>query len=171
MGNPELLTGLGVTVSIFLASAGVVFASIPDAAIFATRRSTSCMKAETFFRFMLGAVLTTYVSLVAVIFVVCLDGEEFETHRSYKHFSAGLAVGLACLTTGLGMATFLESYMNPNRFRPAVDDVGEREALLRSPREIAADLLGSFLKVFVFVEAIGLYGLIVAMFLVGKSAS
>lgn len=86
----------------------------------------------------------------------------------YRNLSAGLAVGLACLASGLGMAKFLESHARSVYVSDRREGNESEEPLLLSSRPAVTNFW-TFTFVLVFLEAIGLYGLIVALFLMGPN--
>ena len=79
----------------------------------------------------------------------------------YKYLCAGLSVGLACLVSGYGMGNYL-SQLNVSEYyfvrKGKVDDTENASRKM--------DFV-TFVLCLIYLEAIGLYGLIVALFLVG----
>jgi V-type H+-transporting ATPase proteolipid subunit len=159
MVNGDLMTGLGAIFSIFLCSTGACIASIP-AGIFAIRSNDGF---KAFCPIMSAGVLAIYGIVVAVILGFKLGDTAISESQGYKFFSAGLSVGLACLASGIGMRGFLERYMlSP----PTSDDSvsPEREPLIANC-VVQPKVTSKLLTVNIFFEAIGLHGLIVALFL------
>lgn len=113
-----------------------------------------------FLPIIIAGVLAIYGIIIAVLLCGQTDISEAD---GYKNFSAGLCVGLACLTSGCGMARFLEKHMMPTTATNRRS--GQEEPLIgtSSPQMVATSW--SLLMVMVFLEAIGLYGLIVALIL------
>jgi F0F1-type ATP synthase membrane subunit c/vacuolar-type H+-ATPase subunit K len=95
----------------------------------------------------------------------------------YKALASGLSVGLACLASGMGMAKFLQDYMTstPGFFAAKSSAVSngngapESQPLLGGVGnglvEFPVPTSWTFFCVYVFLEAVGLYGLIVALLL------
>ncbi len=87
----------------------------------------------------------------------------------YRHFSGGLVVGLGCFSSGIGMSRFLDMYMTShvsgnNNYTPITN---ESAALMGNNMLAKSELAVSWKLCFsmFFLEAIGLYSLIVALFL------
>ena len=172
MANPDLMTGLGAALSIFLSSAGSAVASVP-AGVFALRSGGSGGGIMAFLPIVIAGVLAIYGIIIAVI--LCGQDGISETD-GYRNLSAGLAVGLACLTSGCGMALFLDKHMaQPPSTATSMTTSGrtnrrgeQQEPLISSaplPQQVVLETTWGLLMVMVFLEAIGLYGLIVALFL------
>ena len=167
MVSPDLMTGLGAAIAIFLSAAGSSYATIYTG-IYALRARTSDIKPlYTFFPTIIAGVLAIYGAIIGIILYTRL-GSETSADEGYKYFSAGLTVGLGCLASGLGIGKFMQSpdlltltTTTPN------SEASEQSALLPSagPYKLAAGGLVRCLFVLVFIEAIGLYSLIVALFL------
>jgi V-type H+-transporting ATPase proteolipid subunit len=165
--SPQLLTGLGSAFSIFLAAAGSAFAS-SHAGIYAVR-------GKGFLAFpplMISGVLAIYGIIVSVLLVGKFKDDMTEI-EGYRNFSAGLSVGLACCASGLGIASFMRQ-INEHSTVPVpttTSDRPEDEPLIgRRENGIFAHQptnVINLLMSLVFLEAIGLYGLIVALFLMG----
>lgn len=160
MASPQLMTGLGAASAIFLTSLGSGLASAP-AGMFALR--------STSMRCMTPIIIAGVLAIYGIIIAVILTGKfksEITEMEGYKYLSSGLSVGLACLASGIGMTKFLNSYIAaPVPMGSA--RVGENEPLLGSSPLTSTISPPSikFLCVMVFLEAIGLYGLIVALLL------
>lgn len=161
MANPDLMTALGAALSIFLTAAGSVVASI-QAGLFALRSGGRGF--WSFAPIIISGVLAIYGIIIAVL----LSKKEVKTEQEgYQNFAAGLSVGLACLMSGIGMAKFIEKHMeNPPRstrngqVEPLISSNGDAVVVMDPPTV-------GFMFVLVFLEAIGLYGLIVALILQG----
>merc|ERR1712115_6797 len=104
--------------------------------------------------------------LIVSIILVGNMGKQPTDVDGYRYFSAGLSVGLSCLASGLGMARFLR-HLNKTA-------IGNDDTLKLEPNKtaIGSDDIKkkSFVKLCMslcFLEAIGFYGLIVALFLIG----
>mmetsp|Transcript_104929 Transcript_104929/g.146301 ORF Transcript_104929/g.146301 Transcript_104929/m.146301 type:complete len:169 (-) Transcript_104929:57-563(-) len=165
--DPQLLTGLGAAVSIFLSATGSALAS-SHAAFFAIRGKDL----KHFLPIVVAGVLAIYGIIVSILLVGKFQSEITEA-EGYRNLSAGLAVGLACCASGLGIAHFMKQINDEHSARTTPSSastelttplVGRRMEAVFSHHEPA------FLHLFLcmcFLEAIGLYGLIVALFLMG----
>lgn len=174
--NPAFLTGLGAALSIFLSSLGSAIASA-EAGVYALRS-----KSKLFFAFVpiiISGVLAIYGIIISVLLSGKLhvaegdEGVAVTTAQGYRYLCAGLSVGLACAASGLGMARFIKQ---SNKGGHSTDGSSAGVAAESVP------LLGNgsaahttvppcdhkYMMVMVFLEAIALYGLIVALFLIGK---
>jgi ATP synthase proteolipid subunit len=174
--SPELMTGLGAALAVFLCSAGACAASAP-AGIYATRNISSHGILRAFTPIVIGGVLAVYGIIVAVILAAKIqDGMAVAT--GYKCFASGLSVGLACLASGLGMSKFLQDYMAAATGGAAKAggrvNVGSAEGqpllegITNTNGGLPFDLREpswTFFCVYVFLEAVGLYGLIAALIL------
>lgn len=162
MANPNLMTGLGAAISIFLCSAGSVVASI-QGGLFALENGGSW---KSFIPIVQAGVLAIYGIIIAVL--LCEQSNVSE-QEGYQNFSAGLSVGLACLMSGVGMAAFLEKqsrmHQPMSRTSRGISDDSQQEPLLDSDAAgaVVAPISKSLILVMIFMESIGLYGLIVAL--------
>jgi len=178
---PELWTALGAAISIFLSSFGSCYASA-NAGIFAMCNHAQ-LGIKSFIPLMQSGVLVIYGLIIGVILAFKIDdSSSVSEQKAFRYFGAGWAVGAACLCSGAGIGPFLKGYMNmvfPDSDRthgtsesgtltePLVSSqhVGQQTSFLdMTERSNLTALLG----VLIFLEAIGLYGLIVALFLIGK---
>jgi V-type H+-transporting ATPase 16kDa proteolipid subunit len=159
--NPELLTGLGAALSIFLTSAGSAMASVP-AGKYAIRSSGIL----SFAPIVIAGVLAIYGIIVAVLLARKIENAS-DAASGYKNISAGLCVGLACLASGFAMARFLEDSIATSMQQDDATGNTQDQPLLARNRSVNKLLQPSvrFLMVMVFLEAIALYGLIVALFM------
>jgi len=170
--DPQLLTGLGAALAIFLTSYGSAIAS-SHSGIFAVRGSDL----RAFIPIVISGVLAIYGIIVAVLLVGKLNHPEDGTMTAvdgYRNLSAGLAVGLACAASGMGLANFIQQINNPfpppfpHPPHPRPDGPPESEPLVGGRRPFPPHPPVNFVHLclsLVFLEAIGLYGLIVALFL------
>jgi V-type H+-transporting ATPase proteolipid subunit len=165
---PELLTGLGSAISIFLSATGAAIAS-SHAGVFLIRGSGGI---KSFAPIVIAGVLAIYGIIVSVLLVGKLQQDgEMSAVDGYRNFSAGLAAGLACCASGWGLAHFLKQ-CNEERTTatPATTHLTEPLVGTRAVAQLAPPEPNvKFMCVLVFMEAIGLYGLIVALFLMGPS--
>ena len=83
------------------------------------------------------------------------------TIDGYKYLSAGLSVGLSCLVSGIGMARYLMMLNADNWYFVRKGKADENENASRKFNFV------TFVLCLIYLEAIGLYGLIVALFLIG----
>jgi V-type H+-transporting ATPase 16kDa proteolipid subunit len=143
MSTPELLTGLGAAAAIFLSSLGSCIASAP-AGIFALRAEIDSDSMLSFGPIMIAGVLAMYGLIISIILISKLMVDEPITKKDgYKALSAGLVVGLSCLASGYGMSRFIEQSMTMD----------------------FTQFTFRYFLCLVYIEAIGLYGLIVALML------
>ena len=118
-----------------------------------------------------SGVLAIYGIVISVLLSSKMQQED--SAAGYRNFSAGLSVGLACLASGLGMAGFIEDSIVAQQQQASTAhgaDEGLHEPLVRdnSPRFVLEKPSPRFIMCLIFLEAIGLYGLIVALFLMQK---
>lgn len=172
MTNPDLMTGLGAALSIFLSSAGSCYASVP-AGIYLVRRSPF-LGFKAVFPIVVTGVLAIYGAIVGVILSARFGGDGVSDEDGYRNLAAGLIVGLACLASGSGMGKFLDRHLMSSEFDPPAPG-GRRNSeverpLLHEATTQPADQCNFwvFMSAIVFLEAIGLYGLIVALLVIGS---
>jgi len=181
--DPAFLTGLGAVFSIFLAAIGSATASA-EAGIYALRSRSGFVK--SFIPIVISGVLAIYGIIVSVLLsgklhhaTVGDDGSEnsttITTTDGYRFLCAGLSVGLACAASGYGMASFIKqanatsNKTSTTRGSSSVTEplIGRDGLNVDSTMAVPPfDLRYGF--VMVFLEAIALYGLIVALVLIGK---
>ena len=192
MIDPQLLTGLGCAASMFLCAAGSAYAS-SYSGVYAVRSSDI----KGFAPIVISGVLAIYGIIVSVILAYKLNNLSADSimtqGEGYRNLSAGLSVGFACLASGVGMAFFIKELNQQEHHHhnpawsalPAAYGSPETESLLPGqPREVTTGNGASAGAAVVtrptppvnfvylclcltFLEAIGLYGLIVAIFLMG----
>eukprot|EP00980_Cylindrotheca_fusiformis_P021867 scaffold8703_cov103-Cylindrotheca_fusiformis.AAC.3 len=163
----QLWTGLGASLSLFLAACGSAVASA-EAGTYVLRNQG--MKA--FVPIVIAGVLAVYGIIISVILVGKIESEDL---NGYRNFSAGLSVGLACLASGIGMTKFLKSVNLSATISTKTTDQNEAHHSEAQPLIGGKGILksipvnfGQIALVLVFLEAIGLYGLVLALFLIGK---
>ena len=167
LSDPQLLSGLGSALSIFLTASGSAIASA-ESGVYALRKKGPL----AFVPIIISGVLAIYGIIVAILIVGKSDGTELSEVQGYRHLSAGLSVGLACLASGTGIAYFMRR-LNQAALTSddlPLSDTPESEPLIsrdRRPNKIHENFW-YLANCLVFLEAIGLYGLIVALFLIGK---
>jgi len=166
--DAELMTGLGAAASMFLTALGSALASV-QAGKFAMRSTGGGVL--SFAPIMSSGVLAIYGIIVSVL----LGGKigEVDQAGGYKNFAAGISVGLTCLASGLGMAGFIEDSLHPMDGRTITQGLNSSseatEPLVRNNNTAPRPYPTSrFLMCMIFLEAIGFYGLIVALVLIGK---
>ena len=164
LASPQLLTGLGSAASIFFAATGSAIASA-EGGIYALRKKGP----QAFVPIIISGVLAIYGIIISILLVGKLEGpKELTTVDGYRNLSAGLSVGLACLASGLGIARFLNHLNKAAAGSDEPAETPESEPLLaRSGRPHKENFIYLCMSL-CFLEAIGLYGLIVGLFLVGK---
>lgn len=167
--SPEFLTALGAALAIFLSSAGASIGSV-HAGAFAIRASGS-WGWKSFIPIIIAGVLAIYGTIVAVLLCGKLTNYILSEVDGFKNLSAGLSVGSACLASGWGIGTFIQTQSAEKS--SATTGTGEEQPLLQHHNSINESPAtgGEILKtlcVLVFLEAIGLYGLIVAVILQAK---
>eukprot|EP00428_Durinskia_dybowskii_P048446 CAMPEP_0170343170 /NCGR_PEP_ID=MMETSP0116_2-20130129/72756_1 /TAXON_ID=400756 /ORGANISM="Durinskia baltica, Strain CSIRO CS-38" /LENGTH=173 /DNA_ID=CAMNT_0010596815 /DNA_START=41 /DNA_END=562 /DNA_ORIENTATION=- len=167
--DPQLLTGLGAALAIFLTAYGSAIAS-SHSGVYAVRGSDY----KAFAPIVISGVLAIYGIIVAVLLVSKLNASASTAAMTpldgYRNLSAGLTVGLACCASGLGMAKFIQQ-INEHHTATASSssflrsDGPESEPLVGRRTVATYPIPTNFLHLclsLVFLEAIGLYGLIVA---------
>lgn len=184
--SPELWTATGAAFSIFLSSAGSCYASI-YAGLFVLQFYKK-LGAKSFCPIIIAGVLAIYGLIIGVLLALKLsDKSNTVTLQDSQHFfGAGLAVGSACLCSGIGMGIFIKQYLNFSLVSTRVLSTGSNEHStngtdsepllsngLYENRGVMVDVSDFFayialLMCLVFLEAVGLYGLIVALFFIGK---
>jgi ATP synthase proteolipid subunit len=172
---PELFSGIGAALSIFLSSVGACWASVPSG-VYATHSGNEGVRG--FAAIIISGVLAIYGIIVSAVIVGRMNASaELTSIDGYKHLSAGLAVGLACLASGGGMAGFVDRHMNTSLKLQAVSTGASRDTENEqmtplipsiSSEPLVFETTGKFLMVLVFIEAVALYGLIIALLLVGS---
>ena len=83
------------------------------------------------------------------LFFFAVDPAAYSLFLSFAHLSAGLAGGLSCLAAGMAIGI--------------VGDAGVR-AIAQQPK-----LFVGMILILIFAEALGLYGLIVALIMTSKA--
>lgn len=184
MSNPALLTGLGAALAISLSALGSATASCTSAA-YGVASSEGCVKSLV--PIIVSGVLGIYGLIVAVI----LSGRITDTAETevtaadgYRHLATGLAVGLSCLASGTGISNYMQflRYTPPNASNIIHDDSQSKQATKHQPEGEpllpdatvqngygnVAPMTVKAMMMLCFLEALGLYGLIVALFLIGK---
>lgn len=170
MSNPELLTGLGIAFAMFFSTIGASKATA-HAGMFVLRSKDY----KSFGPIIIAGVLALYGLIISGILALKLTKNGTTTSLSekdgYVNLAAGLAVGLSCLASGLGMSKFIEqSLLGSVSNTTAVTTGSMEQALLpqatrNNTAAIAPEFTVRYCFVMIYLEAIGLYGLIIALFL------
>ena len=163
MTSPHFLTGLGAALSMFLSAAGSSAASVP-AGMFAQH----AFGFKGWAPVMISGVLAIYGCIIGVIISHNLMNDDMTEAQGYRNFAAGLSVGLTCLASGLGMAKYIHVYTMQQLARPSSANGNELQEGLISTIAKPINATWKFLAGLVFIEAIGLYGLIVALLMSSK---
>ncbi len=167
--DPTLLTGLGAAISLLLAGAGAAYAT-SHASIFALRHPTN-HSVVTMSPVIISGVLAVYGVIVGTLLALKLTSGGstsssppiLSTVEGYKNLCAGLSVGVACLASGTGMGTYYKM-INENEYYfvgGVKDGAGAKEGSASKKCNVV-----TFGLCMVYLEAIGLYGLIVALLLI-----
>ena len=108
-----------------------------------------------------AGVLAVYGVIIGYLISKKMNAEgELSVGDGYRYLSAGLSVGLSCFASGMGMASYL---MKMNEKEHFCVRAGKSEP---GPARLKVSYT-TFILCLIYLEAIGLYGLIVALFLVG----
>ncbi|KAL7426594.1 hypothetical protein ACHAXM_000530 [Skeletonema potamos] len=154
--DPTLLAGLGCALAVFLCGLGASYAT-SHASSFALRHQDVAAMVPV----VQAGVLAVYGIIIAYLIQSKMSDALSITEAS-KFFTAGLSVGLACLASGFGMGIFLKScnqkelyFVRRGKTEPQQGSASKKFSLT------------TFVLCLIYLEAIGLYGLIIALFLVG----
>jgi len=171
--EPQLLSGLGAASAIFLTATGSAIASA-EGGIFALRNNKTWM---AFIPIVQAGVLAIYGIIISILLVGKMDSstDDMSPSEGYRHLSAGLSVGFACCASGYGMAKFLKhcnSGGTPTveKNAPNSGNTEQTQPLIESSTRPSKEVdFKRLIMVLIFMESIGLYGLIAALFLIGKN--
>mmetsp|Transcript_4423 Transcript_4423/g.5412 ORF Transcript_4423/g.5412 Transcript_4423/m.5412 type:complete len:180 (+) Transcript_4423:117-656(+) len=177
MASPELMSGLGAAAAIFFSAAGSAIASA-QSGIFAARASYSSSGIWIYAPIVISGVLAIYGLIIGIIIQCVMGSPDLDIAGAYRLFSAGLVVGLGCFSSGIGMSRYLDmyikGYIETNLAQRAgsnmsVGENTENTSLLNENSVFVArtslPVTWDAIFTMVFLEAIGLYSLIVALFL------
>ena len=176
MPDPTLMTALGAVVALSLSTMGAAVASATSAAYAMSSREG----VKSFVPIIISGVLGIYGLIVAVILSNQMHGgtTELTSTDGYRNFTAGLAVGFPCLASGSGISSFMTflrypgTTMNSGELKQAIFHNQQGEPLLMdSTSDLKTNVSSMTVKAMMmlcFLEALGLYGLIAALFLIGK---
>ncbi|XP_066258027.1 V-type proton ATPase 16 kDa proteolipid subunit c-like isoform X1 [Euwallacea similis] len=141
------------------ASAAIIFSSL--GAAYGTAKSgtgisaMAVMRPELIMRCIIPVVMAGIVAIYGLVIAILIVGDikspedQYSFFRGFLHLGAGLAVGFAGLAAGLAIGI--------------VGDAGVR-GTAQQPR-----LFVGMILILIFAEVLGLYGLIVAIFLYAKN--
>eukprot|EP00537_Pseudo-nitzschia_pungens_P005048 CAMPEP_0172365296 /NCGR_PEP_ID=MMETSP1060-20121228/8375_1 /TAXON_ID=37318 /ORGANISM="Pseudo-nitzschia pungens, Strain cf. cingulata" /LENGTH=176 /DNA_ID=CAMNT_0013088519 /DNA_START=86 /DNA_END=616 /DNA_ORIENTATION=+ len=171
--DPRLLTGLGCALSIFLSSTGSAIASA-EGATYAVRATNGYIRALV--PIVIAGVLAIYGIIISYLLISRMD-DDMSAINGYKLLSAGLSVGLACLASGYGMSKFIQQLNNgihsPPGWKPPTNERVEATPLIAGRQGVldvySDDLFRKTVLSLMYLEAIALYGLIVALLLIGPA--
>ena len=167
------MTGIGAALAVSLSTLGAATASATSASYAMASREGI----KSFVPVIISGVLGIYGLIVAVILSNRMHGYELDSTVGFRNFAAGLAVGLSCLASGSGISSFMWSLRYPsnssiNKKKHATFHNQEGEPLLLDMPQIAygdaSPMTVKAMMMLVFLEALGLYGLIVALLIIGK---
>lgn len=163
--NPNLLTGLGCALAIFLTAAGSAIATA-HGSIFAINSGNP----KAFIPVVQAGVIALYGLLVSYLLLKKFN-DDLTIVEGVKCLSAGLSVGLASLASGWGMSVLLRQ-VGTNSTRneaPAADGgtvLNENTPLIATSALGDKEHLRKIILSMIFLELIAFYGLIVALFLI-----
>lgn len=156
--DPTLLAGLGAALSLFLSGGSAAYATA-HASMFAIRHQDKMAMIPV----IQAGVLAVYGVIIGYLLTRKINADgEMSVVDGYKYLSAGLSVGLACLASGSGMALYLQKLNDAGYFFVRK---GKSDATAGNASKKGSYV--TFILCLIYLEAIGLYGLIVALFLVG----
>jgi ATP synthase proteolipid subunit len=177
MFSPQLMSGLGATAAIFFSATGSAIASA-QSGVFVIKSSSAGV--WSYVPILISGVLAIYGMIIAILIQSRMGDPSLEDEQGTRLLCGGLVVGLGCLSSGFGMSRFLDMYMtrfsnigNTKRTDSAYSTeasslMGQDSASIFVPQN-TTNLPVSWGVVFTmcFIEAIALYSLIVALFLIG----
>eukprot|EP01083_Nonionella_stella_P066655 175714_1 len=153
-----LHTGLGAAIALFLSGGGAAYASA-HASIFATRHKDLMAMVPV----VQAGVLAVYGVIIGYLISRKITAEDaiVTDMDGYKYLCAGLSVGLSCVASGYGMGNYLSQLNADEYYFVRKGKVGDKDNASKK-----FDFV-TFVLCLIYQEAIGLYGLIIALFLVG----
>ena len=162
--DPTLLTGLGAAIALFLAGSGAAYGT-SHASIYALRSHPSNHSFLTMSPVIISGVLAVYGVIVGTLLALKLSSSDgiITTVDGYKNLCAGLSVGLACLASGVGMGNYYKM-VNDNEYY-FVGGGGSGKSSGEGSASKKCNFV-TFALCMVYLEAIGLYGLIVSLLLI-----
>ena len=156
--DPILLTGLGAALALFLSGTGAAYAT-SHASVFAIRHKDLMAMVPV----VQAGVLAVYGIIIGYKLSTKLTVENVSMSDvdGYKNLCAGLSVGLSCLASGFGMGLYLKHLNKLEYYFVRKGAADNKENASKKMSFI------TFVLCMIYLEAIGLYGLIVALFLTG----
>jgi len=171
MSSPELMTGLGAALAIFFSALGSSYATVYSGAYtLKAQKSSDVNFVYSFAPTIISGVLAIYGAIIAFLLYARL-GLSPSPEDGYKFFSAGLTVGLGCAASGYGIGLFMKAVVTDDSAAKSAAEATEETSLLplHTPTILTIGGFARILITLVFLEAIGLYSLIIALFLIGKA--
>ncbi|KAL3758229.1 hypothetical protein ACHAWU_004867 [Discostella pseudostelligera] len=164
--DPTLLTGLGAALSLFLAGSGAAYGT-SHASIFALRSHPNNHSFMTMSPVIISGVLALYGVIVGTLLALKLSPTStmITTVEGYKNLCAGLSVGLACLASGVGMGNYYKMVNDNDYYFVGGGGSGKSAGGGEGSASKKCNFV-TFALCMVYLEAIGLYGLIVSLFLI-----
>ena len=168
MTSPQLMAGLGAAAAIFFSAVGSAIASA-HGGIFATKSSSSGI--WSYAPIVIAGVLSIYGTIIGVMIQYQMNDPTLDIQQGYRLLCGGLVVGLGCLSSGYGMSQFLNMYIATQSSDASVAGDGavtESSSLMGGNLAARKSLTVTWAVIFTmcFLEAIGLYSLIVSLFLI-----
>jgi len=144
--NASFFGFLGITIAVSFANLGAAYGTAKSGVGIA---SMGTLYPELVMRNMIPVVMAGVLGIYGLIVAVILNGKiqstGYGTYDGYAHLAAGMSCGLAGLGAGLAIGV--------------VGDAGTRS------NAVQKNLFVSMILILIFAEALGLYGLIVAIVL------
>ena len=145
-GNASFFGFIGIACALVFANLGAAYGTAKSGVGIA---SMGVLKPELIFKSIvpsiMAGILGIYGLIVSVILVSKINNTTYTYYLGYKHLSSGLCCGLSSLAAGLAIGI--------------VGDAG-----VRANAQQEAIFVGMIL-ILIFAEALGLYGLIIAIIL------
>lgn len=172
MAERILFIGLGAAMAIGLSGAGTALAA-PSAALFAMRHHRYQPWYITWAPMVVSGVLSIYGLIIGILLAIPTleisdnppDDHYIPKDTGYRLFAAGLVVGLPCLVSGAGIGAFLHRFSMEDAPYHMMQGQGEEQPLMPSASSKQIIPAWALILNLAFMEAIGLYGLIIALFL------
>ncbi|KAH8404414.1 hypothetical protein KR222_011465 [Zaprionus bogoriensis] len=141
---------MGISAAIVLSSFGAAYGTAVSGSGIA---ATAVMRPELIMKSIIPIVMAGIIAIYGLVVAVLISGTvnsaaTYPIAKAYVHFAAGLSVGMCGLASGYAIGQ--------------VGDVGVRNTALQ-PR-----LFIGMILILIFSEVLGLYGLIVAIYLYTK---
>lgn len=166
---PSLFGALGIALAVGLSASGSASASAIAGQYLCKCNNDSKLAGGA--PIVISGVLAIYGLIIGVILANNMNGsaDGLTIVEGGRFLAAGLTVGLSCLASGNNLAMFLINYWYSEDNN--VQEGEEQKSLLTGKTKIlrgpSPKLDVKFLMTLCFVEAIGLYGLIAALIVIG----